>query len=309
MRSNLNETKEYFTFSRSERRGILVLIFLIIVLILAPYFYSSFITNVPTDNSEFKAKVDSFFSTLVVRADDNASNRIKSIEEDEVVLSKENKYFNFDPNIIQLEDMVQLGLSVKQAQVVDRYRSKGGVFRSPEDFAKIYAIDSGLYRRLKPWIKIESNFISSRTKTFKDSIAANPVNSIIIEINSSDTLELLKIKGIGKIFARRIIAYRNLLGGFVSVAQLSDIYGMKPELLKEISKSIVVDSSLIKTININLVSFEDIKKHPYLTEYQAKAIIYYRSKVGVIKNIKELVENKLLPYDKYIRLKSYLVIH
>ncbi len=309
MRSRFNETKEYFTFSRSERRGILVLTILILILIVVPYFYRSFLTHNPNDNLEFNTKVDSFFSSLETRAGDNPYFiEKKTIEEEEVAPEKGVDYFSFDPNTVRIEELMQLGLSLKQAQVVERYRTKGGRFSTPEDFAKVYVIDSALYKKLKPWIKISPNFFADKRKPLGDSTNTKKINKLVLELNSTDTLELLNIKGVGPTFARRIIAYRDLLGGFVNVNQLSEVYGMKPELFKEISKSFKVDSTLVKTINLNLISFEEIKKHPYLTEYQAKAIIYYRSKVGVIKNANELVNNKILPNDKFTRLKNYLVL-
>lgn len=309
MGSRFDETKEYLTFSKSERRGILVLTILILLIIIAPYFYKSFLLKNPVDNFEHKARVDSFFNALSKRNGDNGfTYENKSIEEEEVIQKKVVDYFNFDPNTISIEGLVQLGLSIKQAQVVDRYRNKGGTFRSPEDFAKVYVIDSAIFKKLKPWIKISSNVYADKSKPFRDSINNRQFVNLVIELNSADTIGLLRIKGIGPSFARRIIAYRELLGGFVNVKQLSEVYGMKSDLVSEISKSITVDTTLVKTINLNLVTFEEIKKHPYISEYQAKAIIYYRSKVGVIKNPNELIENKILPKDKFKRLRSYLVL-
>ena len=105
------------------------------------------------------------------------------------------------------------------------------------------------------------------------------------EQTPSGTLELRKIKGIGKILARRIIAYRELLGGYTNIKQLNEVYGIKPDLVKDISAQITIDTTRIRLINLNLITFEDLKKHPYLNEFQAKAIIYYRGKMKNIKNV------------------------
>jgi len=308
MSSKLKVSKEYFAFSRSEQRGILVLVVLIVLLIIAPFFYRSFITELPTDDPEIKAKVDSFFSALTLKQDESVLPQNKTIEDFEVPQSKKIEYFNFDPNTVKVEELVQLGLSLKQAQVIERYRSKGGIFRTSSDFAKVYVIDSSLFIKLKPWIKINPEIAASGNKVFRDSTKKAPEKSVVIELNSTDTLELLKVKGIGKVFARRIVAYRELLGGFVNVKQLQEVYGMKPDMFNEISKSFIVDSTLAKTINLNLITYEDIRKHPYISEYQAKAIIYYRSKVGAIGSINELVKNKIIPREKFALLKSYLVL-
>ncbi len=308
MGSLFDDSKDYFTFSRSERRGILVLIIVILILIITPIFIKSYVTIQSLDNSQIKAKVDSFFASISSNQPEFVEHTPRPIEELEGVHFNAVEYFSFDPNTAKVDELVQLGLSVKQAQVIDRYRSKGGIFRNPDDFSKIFVIDSNLFNKLKPWININPNFTNKSSKAFSDSIHNVKMNPIIVELNTADTLELINVRGIGKSFARRIIAYRDLLGGFVNIKQLKEVYGMRTELLSEINKSLKVDSTLIKTINLNLVSFEDIKKHPYITEYQAKAIIYYRSKVGVIKNLSELVSNKILPNEKLERLKKYLVL-
>ncbi len=308
MHSKHSGIKNFLTFSRGERNGIMFLIFIIIVLIFAPFLYRSYITPIPSDSSLFNAKADSFFSSLKLKPDESIAANTNPIEREEVKQPKEIAYFFFDPNNVQVEDMVHLGLSVKQALVVQKYRDRGGIFRSPTEFAKVYVIDSILFHKLKPWIKINDSALKVQQQNKYDSTKKNEQVSISVELNTTDTLELIKIKGIGRAFARRIIAYRCLLGGYANIHQLSEVYGIKPELIKEISHFITIDSSRIKTINLNLVTYEELKRHPYLTEYQAKAIIYYRSKVGTLRNVRELVDNKILPNDKFLSLKKYLVV-
>jgi len=305
MKSKHSGTKEYFVFSKTERNGIIVLVVIIILLILSPYFYRSFFQAIPSKNSGFYSQADSFFSALTQKPDESIKSASNPIEHEELDLHKNPNYFFFDPNNTTIEEFVQLGLSVKQAQVIERYISKGGYFKSPEEFSKMYVIDSTMFKRLKPWIKI--SFLSKSNKqTNKDSIPKINQQPIVVELNTADSLELTKIKGIGKAFARRIIAYRDLLGGYIRIDQLGEVYGVRKELINSIASNITLDSTKIKFINLNLVTYEELKKHPYISDYQAKAIIYYRSKVGNIKNRKELLDNKLLPSDKYVRIKSYL---
>jgi len=230
--------------------------------------------------------------------------------EDEVIETiKNRKNFFFDPNTVTVDELVMLGLSVKQANIVEKYRSKGGRFHTPEDFAKIYVIDSANFKRLKPWIAINQLALELQPKSKKDSLPTVDTTPLIIELNSADTLELVKIKGIGKVFARRIVAYRNLLGGYVNIRQLNEVYGIRPELVTSISSQIIIDSTKIKLININRITYEDLKKHPYISEYHAKAIIYYRGKVGNIKSKYELLENKVLTKEKYGNIRSYITTY
>jgi competence protein ComEA len=301
--------KDYFTYSKGERNGIILLIILMLILIFAPFLIRSFDNTVSNNNTLFFNKADSFFSSLTIKPDESIKSSSNIFENEEVAKSNIIKYFFFDPNTITVEELVQLGLTIKQANVIEKYRIKGGRFFTPEEFSRAYVIDSSTFRKLRPWIKINLQAINKPQKTKKDTLLNINTKPIIVELNSTDTVELVKIKGIGKIFARRIIAYRNLLGGYINIHQLSEVYGIKPELINAISSSITIDSTKIKLINLNLVSYEELKKHPYISDYQAKAILYYRNKVGSIMNTNELIANKIITYDKYKNIKSYLATY
>ncbi|TFH36016.1 MAG: hypothetical protein E4G95_06220, partial [Bacteroidia bacterium] len=104
--------------------------------------------------------------------------------------------------------------------------------------------------------------------------------SVICEINSADSSRLVELKGIGPVLSGRIIKYRRLLGGFVSVSQLTEVYGIDSALVKSLSKYLAVDSSLVTRIDINSSGYGDLVRHPYISPEQANLIIRYRSRVG-----------------------------
>jgi len=238
MKTKSSGTKEYFVFSKSERNGIIVLVVIIILLILAPYFYKTFFQTIPSNETNFYSRVDSFFTALTQKPEESIKSPNYPIEHEEFDKHSSPTYFFFDPNNTTIEEFVQLGLTVKQAQVIERYRNKGGRFITPEEFSKMYVIDSSMYKKLKPWIKIRL-LVKNNEQTNKDSISKIKEQSIVVELNSADTIELTKIKGVGKAFARRIIAYRDLLGGYVRIDQLGEVYGMQKDLLRAISLSII----------------------------------------------------------------------
>ncbi len=299
-----NLFKDYFSLSKSERNGMIVLVFIILLLIFVPAVLKEFYKPTPINNLEYYNTIDSFFSSLSA-VPDKENIKVNPIEQEEVLHKSEIKPFFFDPNSSSLDEFIDLGLTPKQAQVIIRYREKGGRFFKPDDFAKMYVIDSNNFRRLKPWIRINTPATPQNT-TIKSS--DSPSEKIYIELNSTDTIELIKVKGLGRVFARRIVSYRNLLGGFTSIDQLKEVWGFSPEVMKNISPQLWVDSTKIQFININLVGFEDLKKHPYLTEYQAKGLIYYRSKVGTIKSVDELLKQKIIPPERYYKVKPYLKV-
>lgn len=305
MNRRINRIKDYFTFSRGERLGIIVLLFIIVLLLFLPMAYRKYLRKEVRFDSNIQAVADSFFASLK-DIDDDAPRNTFRIEQEEAPLVSKSEEFPFDPNTATLRDFVRLGFSEKQAQVILRYRSKGGAFASPKDFSKMYVVDSATFKRLKPYITIH---IPSSTKPL-DTVAKAHVAAVFVPvcINTADTMELTRVKGIGKTFAKRIVNYRTLLGGFQEANQLTEVYGITTEAVEQIAPQISVDASLIKPINLNTVSYDELRKHPYITDYQAKAIIYYRSKVTQIRATTEVVENNLISKEDFSRIKNYLSI-
>ena len=128
----------------------------------------------------------------------------------------------------------------------------------------------------------------------------------VIEINSSDTLQLMKIPGIGASFARRIASYRNLLGGYYRLEQLQEVYGMYEELYEKIIPYLQADTGKITPIQVNTASLDKLKSHPYLNFYQAKAIVEMRKRKGKLDNIHELDLLEEFTPEDLERIKPYL---
>jgi len=129
---------------------------------------------------------------------------------------------------------------------------------------------------------------------------------IVIEINTSDTLQLMKIPGIGSAFAKRITSYRNLLGGYFRLEQLQEVYGMYEELYEKITPYLQTDTSVITQIPVNTASIDKLRLHPYINFYQAKAIVEMRKKKGKLENINELYLLEEFTTDDLEKIKHYL---
>ena len=128
----------------------------------------------------------------------------------------------------------------------------------------------------------------------------------IIEINSSDTTQLMKIPGIGSSFAKRIVGYRTILGGYYRIEQLQEVYGMYEELYEKITPYLEVNPDSIKMISANTASIDKLKAHPYLNFYQAKAIVETRKKRGELKNVDGLSLLEEFTEEDLERIKHYL---
>lgn len=299
--------RQWLSFSRNERFGLVILFVLVCIVAVFPFVYQIFFFNAsPLAQSENFQKVDSFFSALqFVKVEPRSSFSVLK-EEAPVEITRD--LFVFDPNTITVSDLERLGFSNKQAKVIDNYRKKGGVFRRKDDFAKMYVVDSSMFSRLLPYISIQPIFDSLQLAVSKSVEDVKVQEPLLIELNSTDTLELVKIKGIGKSYARRIVAYRNLLGGFVNKQQLLEVWGLNQELFNSVEQNITVDSNLVQTINLNLVEYDDLRKHPYLSDYQAKSIIYFREKQGSFSSVDEIVKNKLVDKVTFEKINNYLTI-
>ncbi|MDY0200484.1 MAG: helix-hairpin-helix domain-containing protein [Bacteroidales bacterium] len=302
--------KEWLSFSKTQQRGILVLIILVIAAALFPavhqtFFYKPFVS---LDSESFQ-RVDSFFTSLSYTA--KATKEHFSFTDEEKNLRSEPESFPFDPNTINSTQLVRLGLSKSQATTIVKYRNKGGIFMTANDFSKMYVIDSAMFNRLKPYIQIELTEKNDTTHPTKPAVFSANYESeppLYIELNTVDTLEITKIKGIGRGYARRIISYRNLLGGFHSVDQLAEVYGFPPDLLESIRSTVWVDTLLVNKLNINLVEYQTLKAHPYLTNHHAKAIIYYRETMGNFNSLDEMVKHKLIDKETLQKIRPYLEI-
>ena len=129
---------------------------------------------------------------------------------------------------------------------------------------------------------------------------------IMIEINSCDSTELLPLPGIGTVLSARIVRYRDLLGGYASIDQLQEVYGLRPETFNTIKNMITVDTTLIDKINVNSADFRRFNRLPYFDRQEINDLLRYRNTNGQIHSINELIENAVLSADKATKVKPYL---
>lgn len=213
------------------------------------------------------------------------------------------RLFDFDPNTITDQEWYKLGISEDQLRVINNYKKSGGRFFEKEDLKRIYGMDERTYARIEKHIRIERKPLESReiTKSTKEALP-------VIEINTADTFSLTLIRGIGPAYARRICKYRDLLGGFSSMEQLKEVYGITDELAETIDSTIHIDLQKIRKMDVNEAKFAELIRHPYLSEYQTRAIISYRQYKERIDDLRELLANKVLDEETYHRMKPYLRI-
>ncbi len=216
----------------------------------------------------------------------------------------ETQLFPFNPNTLSFDSMLMLGFSRKTAAQIIGYRNNGGKFYKKENLLKIYSMDSSLYKKVEPYVQIPKEKIEKQ-KYQPDTNYQK--KKLLIELNTADTLDLQQLYGIGPGFARNIVKYRELLGGYLNKRQLKEVYGMTDERFEGFESQISVDSTLIKKLNVNTVTLKQLMKHPYIDFSIAKRIILLRKdKGGKFHNLSELQEIDMLYKALFLKIKPYL---
>ena len=206
--------------------------------------------------------------------------------------------FTFDPNTATDTDFIRLGLSEKQIRTIRKYQSKGGNFRSKYDFLKIYGISQAQKTSLAEYITIhEKEDVKLEKKA--------EINKIQIEINAADSIELMKLPGIGDKLSKRIVKYRDLLGGFYTLSQLKEVYGLSEQVIQQIDGMVKVDPARIRKLDLNFAEWNDLAKHPYIQKNLARQIIKFRTKYGSIHEASVLRDSMILNTEEFARLKPY----
>lgn len=223
--------------------------------------------------------------------------------------------FPFDPNTADSTELLALGLEPWQVRNIYKYRAKGGVFRKKEDFGRVYGLTNRQYRDLAPLIRIGSDYQPYTSRGYQnvpygeapDSVPGRRFTAKLrkgerIDLNDADTVLLLKVPGIGPYFARQIVHNRKMLGGFYSVRQLLEIQDMPEEALPYFE----VNPAKVHRLNVNKLSLVELRRHPYINYYQAKAIVDYRRLYGEIHDMGQLKLMKYFTPDDFERLRHYI---
>ena len=298
-----NQLNNYFGFTKREYNAMLALMAILLLVSAFPYLRPLLVKNqAQTDQAMQKALQE----LLIVNQQKPTyyGNIRNDIEDSETVKNK--TFFTFDPNKIGVTDWQKLGLSVKQAQSIINYRNKGGKFYKPEDLQKMYTISPQKYQALLPYIQIEATGAKYYKTEYPEKPAYVKKTAVIVDINTADTVALDEIKGVGAAFARRIVKYRERLGGFYKKEQLLEVYGLDSIKYAEIKTQVKIEHGNIKKININTATFDDLKTHPYLKFKQINAIIQYRKQHGNFNNVDDLKKVAILNPENIQNIAPYL---
>jgi len=276
---------DYFKFSKSQQRGILVLLMMIVSVSVCYFMAPSWIqsnTMSPTNTLE----------SLMAQIE------IDTILEGRAYPTSVLTPFSFDPNTLDEAGFKKLGLREKLVSTILHYREKGGKFYNNESLKRIYGLHDDEYQQLEPYIHIAN----AQRNTYQQKLR----EVLSIELNTADTTQLIKLPGIGSKLSMSIIRLREQLGGFENVQQVNEVYGLSAETFEHIKGSLHVNKSLIKTLNLNAATLYELNAHPYLHGEIARALVDYRKthnyKIVNLNQIKEIalindeIFRKIVPY-------------
>lgn len=306
-----NFLRDYFIFNKKERNGIIAILALILFFTVLTLSYRFQKSQAAPDTSAFQKQLDEFLASAEIKQDNDSSQRFIA---DEIASPSQPtaQLFVFNPNIASEDDFVKLGLTQKQASGILNYRNKGGKFRKKEDFAKMYTISKDEYNRLEAFISIpeekeEQRFNAEKKYPFEKK--EYPVKqAVLVEINTADSLELIKVKGIGPYIAMKIIEQRTKLGGFYSKEQLREVYKIDSVRYTEIESFLTVDPFEVKKLNINTATLDELKAHPYIRYNIANSIVSIRQQHGRFSTIEGIKKSHLVTEDVFRKIAPYLTI-
>ena len=200
---------------------------------------------------------------------------------------EDNPLFQFDPNTATKEEFQKLGFSEKVSNTIINYRTKVKKFEKADDLEAVWGVEADDVNRLRPYVNI---YIKK------------------IDINTASAAELQELRGIGEKLSARIVNFRNKLGGFTSVEQMGETYGLPEETFNSIKNKLTITTSKIQKININTANEDQLKAHPYIKWKEASLIIAYREQHGNFQKIDDILNIKAVNQTFFDKIKPYLTI-
>jgi len=295
---NKNTLRAYFIFNARERRAILLLLFLIIIFFIAPHLIPNFVKQKAKDQKRNElSKTDS----------GSFKQRFSSEKDDSGIIELRGKktpirLYSFDPNTLSVDEWIAFGVREKTAETIQRYLQKGGHFNKPEDLRKIWGLSEKLANQLIPYVQISRSVQKEKKQQFNiKSPAAKQ-----IDINAATQDEWESLRGIGPGMANRILKFRDKLGGFISIDQVGQTYGLSDSTFQQIKGRLHIGVTPIRLLNVNQLSAEELSRHPYIQYKAARAIVQYREQHGKYHLVDELKKIESLTSDVFFRLEPYI---
>ncbi|MBC7587979.1 MAG: helix-hairpin-helix domain-containing protein [Chitinophagaceae bacterium] len=300
---------DYFSFSKKERVAVFIVLLVAAGFIALPYFFGikkkSFPQNQALQEQIHALQNNKKKSVYTVNDDDNISPQPST----EMGVANKITLFQFDPNTLDKDGWMRLGIKEKTAKTIINYHSKGGKFKTPEDIRKIWGLRKEDADRIIPYAVIPSSN-ANKSNDYNGFQKPNPTNSkpVLLDANTATFQELRTLPGIGNSLPYKIVKYRERLGGFLNMLQVKETFGMNDSIFEAILPFLHVLPTETKKLNINAASDFELGGHPYIDKNVAKAITIYRTQHGGFKSVEEIKKIVFITNEVYNKISPYLEV-
>ncbi|MEO6668206.1 MAG: helix-hairpin-helix domain-containing protein [Ferruginibacter sp.] len=309
-------TNHFLHFTKKEKNGTVFLLFIIFLLIVAPFIYSFFFKEKNIDAGRFKSEI----AVLKIRSADSSERSYKKNDAEGIYprarrqfgqyeYSSNMNLFYFDPNTLSENGWKKLGVREKTIATIQNYLSKGGRFKEPGDIRKIWGLHEDQIEKMLPYIRIEQTAATAAPNFPVYEKTTYPKTEIsIVDVNHADSTSYISLPGIGPGFAKRILKFRDKLGGFYKIEQVSETFALPDSTFQKIKNYLRVSGEDLRKININTATVEELKEHPYIRYMLANAIIQYRTQHGNFSTVDDIKKIMLVTDEVFVKLAPYLTV-
>lgn len=302
----LKSLKNYFEFTAKERSGVYILMMLVMLLPILPFVYPFVSAKTVFDETRLNR------SLKVLAIQKQSFNKITASKPGQNQQSGGQKMqatvFYFDPNTLNTEGWLRLGIKEKTALTIQKYVSKGGRFKKAGDLEKIWGMNQADLERLIPYVSIPGEPKPSYNSPLSGNKYAEKRVLQKVDINLADTSIFIALPGIGPGFARRIVNFRTKLGGFYAVEQVAETYGLPDSTFQKVKPYLIVKPGDVIKININAATLDELKTHPYIRYNLANVIVNFRSQHGNYQTVEDIKKIMILTDEAYEKLAPYLSV-
>jgi competence protein ComEA len=318
-----NSANGFLTFTKKEKRGILIILTTVIcIFVSAKYIYPIIVKEDSINNRSILIAADS----LKEKQKDSTKNYYSKNEYNDgagfhTYPKKEydknftGTMFYFDPNTLSADGWRKLGVKDKTIEGMQHYIAKGGRFKHPDDLKKVWGLRDDEKERLIPYARIagtqEKNYSNNYSSSYKpyepyEKKAYEKKPIAMVDINSGDSAAYDALPGIGGGFSRRILKFREKLGGFYKVEQVAETFGLPDSTFQKIKPYLKINGDNIRKINLNTCVEEELKVHPYIRWQLAKVIMEYKKQHGNYKSVEDLKKIMVINEEIYNKISPYL---
>ncbi|MBO1883421.1 helix-hairpin-helix domain-containing protein [Capnocytophaga sp. Marseille-Q4570] len=270
------------SFSHQQLRGIWIVCVLITAAEVLLYYYN-------------QQKRD--FNNHIVTSLDSEIDSLRSLASHH----KHDTIYPFNPNFLTDYKAFRIGLTPAQYDRLQAFRAQDKYLNSAKEFQQITKVSDSVLARISPAFKFPS-WASQAKKTHEQ-----PKLPPKEDINTATAETLMKIYGIGEAFAKRILQYREKLGGFTYIEQVAEVYHLEKEVYERVAERFEVKTApVIEKKDINQLNMYQLSKIPYINYGEGKKIVALRSSLGKIQKIEDLQQIEGFSPQRIQRLQLYL---